>query len=155
MPTRTVADDELLIERTFAAPARLVFDMWANQDSFLAWIGPPGFTGTQADFDFRVGGAWSATMVSDQYGESRMGGRYVEIEPGRRIVMTFKWLNSEPDPETVITLTFTEADGKTVQTFHQTPFDNVPRRDSHIDGWNGAFDGEQAHVEAKAKEMAR
>jgi uncharacterized protein YndB with AHSA1/START domain len=150
-----VADNELLIERTFVAPARLVFDMWAERRHFMNWLGPVGFTCTQADLDFREGGEWSATMVSDQYGASRMGGRYLDIEPGRRIVMTFRWLNGEPDPETVITLTFTEADGKTVQSFHQAPFDDVARRDSHIGGWNEAFDGEQAYVETVAQELAR
>lgn len=155
MVSRAVADDELLIERTFAAPARLVFDMWADQRHFMAWIGPPGFKGTQADFDFRVGGDWSATMVSDEHGEARMGGRYLEIEPGRRIVMTFRWLDGSPDPETLITLTFTQLEGGTVQSFHQAPFDNVPRRNSHIDGWNGAFDGQQAYVESMAQEMIR
>jgi uncharacterized protein YndB with AHSA1/START domain len=129
--------------------------MWAERRHFMNWLGPVGFTCTQADLDFREGGEWSATMVSDRYGASRMGGRYLEIEPGRRIVMTFRWLNGEPDPETIITLTFTEADGKTVQSFHQAPFEDVARRDSHIGGWNEAFDGEQAYVETAAQELAR
>jgi uncharacterized protein YndB with AHSA1/START domain len=81
-----------------------------------------------------------------------MGGRYLEIEPGRRIVMTFNWLSNSDDPETVITLTFRDlGDGRTLQTFHQTPFTNVPRRDSHIDGWNEAFDDQQAYVEPLAQ----
>jgi len=155
MASRAVADDELLIETTFAAPARLVFDMWAERRHFMNWLGPVGFTCTQADLDFQVGGDWSAAMVSDQYGESRMGGRYLEIEPGRRIVMTFKWLDSDPDPETVITLTFTEADGRTVQSFHQTPFDDVARRDSHVGGWTEAFESERTYVETTARELAR
>jgi len=155
MATRAVADDELLIETTFAAPARLVFDMWAVRRHFMNWLGPNSFTCTQADLDFREGGEWSATMASDQYGEARMGGRYLEIESGRRIVMTFRWLNGEPDPETVITLTFAEVDGRTIQTFHQTPFEEVARRDSHIGGWAEAFESERTYVETTAQEMAR
>jgi len=155
MASRPVADDELLIERVFAAPPDLVFDMWADQKHFMAWIGPVGFHCTEASLDFQVGGAWGATIVSAQHGTSRMGGRYLEIEAGRKIVMSFRWLNGEPDPETVITLTFTPVDGGTLQSFHQTPFDNVPRRDSHINGWNEAFDREQAHAETQAQELAR
>ena len=152
MASRAMADTELLIERTFAAPARLVFDMWADRDHFMRWLGPVGFTCTEAELDFREGGDWSATMVSDQYGESRMAGRYLEIEPGRRIVMTFRWVHDASYPETVITLIFTEKDGRTVQLFHQTPFQDVASRDSHIGGWSEAFDREQAYAEAVAQE---
>ncbi|WP_296595947.1 SRPBCC domain-containing protein [Phenylobacterium sp.] len=152
MASRAVADDELLIDRVFAAPPDLVFAMWASARHFKAWLGPVGFTCTQADLDFREGGDWSATMVSAQHGEARMGGRYLEIEPDRRIVMTFRWLNGEPDPETVVTLTFTPVDGGTLQSFHQTPFENVPRRDSHVGGWSEAFDSERAYLETQVQE---
>jgi uncharacterized protein YndB with AHSA1/START domain len=152
---RPMADDELFIERTFAAPAQLVFDMWSKREHMLRWMGPADSRCTEAEIDFRVGGAWSARVLMERYGEARMGGRYLEIDPGRRIVMTFNWLHDSTDPETVITLTFTEVEGKTIQTFHQTPFENVPRRDSHINGWNEAFDTEQAYAERTAKEQAR
>jgi hypothetical protein len=49
---------------------------------------------------------------------------------------------------------FEEHGGKTVQTFHQRPFLNVERRDSHVDGWNGVFDKLQAYVAKLAKEHA-
>ena len=37
-------------------------------------------------------------------------------------------------------------------TFHQTPFLNVERRDSHIGGWNGAFEKLAAYA-AKQREQ--
>ena len=154
MASRPVADTELLIARTFAAPPALVFAMWAERRHFMNWLGPVGFTCTEAALDFRVGGDWSATMVSDRYGASRMAGRYLEIEPGRRIVMTFRWQNGEPDPETVITLDFTPVDGGTLQSFHQTPFTTVENRDSHVGGWSEAFDSLQTYAEDQAREMA-
>jgi uncharacterized protein YndB with AHSA1/START domain len=154
--TRPVADDELYIERVFEAPVQLVFDMWAKAEHLLRWLGPADSRGVAADLDFRVGGAWSAHIVMQQYGDARMGGRYLEIEPGRRIVKTFQWRNGEGDPETVITLGFYDlGDGRTRQTFHQAPFATVPRRDSHIDGWTQSFNSEQAYVEATAREIAR
>ena len=57
--------------------------------------------------------------------------------------------------ETLVTITFEERDGKTVQTFHQMPFLNVERRDSHVGGWNQAFDKEQAYAEKIAKEHVK
>ena len=41
--------------------------------------------------------------------------------------------------ETLVTINFEEKDGKTVQTFHQRPFLNAERRDSHVDGWTSSL----------------
>ncbi len=155
-PPRPMADDELYIERIFEAPAQLVFDMWAKAGHMVRWMGPANSRCETADLDFRVGGEWSAHVVMEVHGDAHMGGRYLEIEPGRRIVKTFNWRSGADDPETVITLTFRDlGDGRSVQTFHQTPFTNVPRRDSHIDGWNEAFDNQRAHLDTVAREQIR
>ena len=142
----------LTIERTFAAPAALVFAVWSNEGHMRNWLGPRDFTCTACDLDFRVGGAWRACIVSEAYGESWMGGRYVDIVPGERIVFTFAWEDGRDQPgvETRVTLTFEEHAGKTKQIFHQAPFLHEDARDSHIGGWNQAFDKEQAYAEALA-----
>lgn len=156
VPPRPMADDELYIERVFTAPAQLLFDMWAKAEHMVRWLGPAQSRCEAADLDFRVGGAWRAQLVMDEHGDVHMGGRYLQIDPGRRIVKTFNWRNGEGDPETVITLTFRDlGDGRALQTFHQTPFTNVPRRDSHIEGWNEAFDNQQRYLDTLAKEPAR
>lgn len=156
LPPRPMADDELYIERVFAASAQRLFDMWAKPEHMLHWMGPAQSRCEAADLDFRVGGEWSAHVVMEAYGDVHMGGRYLEIDPGCRIVKTFNWRNGEGDPETVITLTFRDlGGGRAMQTFHQTPFTNVPRRDSHIEGWNGALDNQQAYLDTLAKEPAR
>ena len=36
------------------------------------------------------------------------------------------------------------------QTFHQSPFATVTRRDSHVTGWSGLIDRQQAYFEAAA-----
>ena len=55
------------------------------------------------------------------------------------------------DTQTLVTVTFEEHDGKTVQHFHQTPFSTVEYRDGHVVGWNTHFDKEQAYAERLAK----
>lgn len=151
-PTPT-ATHALTIERTFAAPAALVFSLWADAHHLRNWLGPHDFTCTAAELDFRVGGAWRACIVSDEYGESWMGGRYAEIVPGQRLVFTFAWADGRDQPgvETRVTITFEEQrDGRTKQTFHQAPFVHEEARDSHIGGWNQAFDKEQGYGEGIA-----
>jgi uncharacterized protein YndB with AHSA1/START domain len=77
-----------------------------------------------------------------------------EIEKDRRIVYTFAWEDGPnlPSVETLITVTFAEHDGKTVQRFHQAPFLDVESRDDHNHGWNQSFDKQQAYAESLAKD---
>lgn len=130
---KNMRDDELIIVRTFDAPAALVFRIWADSDHMQQWMGPKDFTCTHLESDFRVGGKYRACIVSKQYGENWFGGEFKEIEQNKKI-------------------TLVEKDGKTVQTFHQTPFASVEMRDSHIEGWNESFDKEQVYAEKLARE---
>jgi uncharacterized protein YndB with AHSA1/START domain len=116
--------------------------------------GTADFTCPVAEIDFRIGGAYRAMIRSDEHGESWFGGVYREIERDRRLVFTFAWNNDGPSAgvETLVTITFEERDGKTVQTFHQSPFLSVERRDSHLGGWTEAFDKQQAYAENIARE---
>lgn len=149
----TLRDDELLITRTFDAPVALVFRIWESRDHMIRWLGPESFSCTHLDLDFRPGGKWRACIVSDTYGESWMGGEFEAIEKNRRIVYSFAWDGDDGDPgmPTRITVTFAEDNGKTVQQFHQTPFESAEMRDSHVEGWNESFDREQAYVEELAR----
>jgi uncharacterized protein YndB with AHSA1/START domain len=152
----TISDEtELSIVRTFDAPAALVFSMWSDPEHFAAWIGPENFSCPVVEMDFRVGGAYRALILSADTGESWFSGVYREITPGSRLVFTFTWNNTGPSAgvETLITLTFEERDGHTVQTFHQTPFLDQERRDSHREGWTSAFDKLAHHLRALAAQQ--
>ncbi len=147
--TDTLADDELLIVRTFDAPAALMFAMWTKPAHFRRWMGPGGFDCPLAEMDVRVGGAYRGMIVSPETGESAFSGVYREVVPHTRLVFTFAWNNTGPSAhvETLITITFAEHDGRTVQTFHQTPFLSRERRDSHVGGWSGAFEKLAAYAQ--------
>jgi uncharacterized protein YndB with AHSA1/START domain len=144
---KAVRDDELCIVRTFDAPAALVFRLWEERDHLIRWWGPEEFTAVEFDWALTPGRPWRGAMVSKQYGLSRFGGVIREVERNRRIVFTFRW-DDDPEkyPDTVATVAFAEQDGRTVQTFHQTPFSTVAIRDSHVGGWNSLFNKQQVYV---------
>lgn len=143
-----LAADELLIMRTFDAPASLVFSMWSDPEHFKHWMGPETFDCPVVEMDFRVGGAYRAMIRSDAYGENWFGGVYKEIEPPTRLVFTFIWDSggSSDGVETVITILFREIGGKTEQIFHQSGILNAERRDSQMGGWSSAFNKQEAYV---------
>jgi uncharacterized protein YndB with AHSA1/START domain len=153
---KKLADDELLIVRTFNAPPSVVFALWSSAEHFKRWMGPKSFTCSEATIDFRVGGSYRALIKSAEYGENWFGGVYREIVPDKRLVFTFTWDNEGPSAglEMLVTITFEEQNGKTVQSFHQAPFSNVERRDSHVGGWSQAFDKEAVYAETIAREQA-
>lgn len=134
-------DDELLIEREFDAPLALVFRLWESRDHMMRWWGPANFTAVELDWTLAPGRPWHGAMTSKSKGLSRFSGVIREVVREKRIVFTFRW-DHEPGryPETLVTVTFAERNGKTIQIFHQTPFTDVAERDSHIGGWNSLFD---------------
>ncbi len=142
---------ELLIDREFEAPVRLVFRLWESRDHMLRWWGPKEFTAIELDWELTPGRPWRGAMTSKQYGLSRFGGVVRDVERNQRIVFTFRWdEDSGPNCETLVTVTFAETNGNTVQTFHQTPFSSAASRDSHIGGWTSLFDKQQVYVENMA-----
>jgi uncharacterized protein YndB with AHSA1/START domain len=155
-PQKRVADNELLIVRTFDAPPSVVFALWSSAEHMRRWMGPKNFTCPEARIDFRVGGTYRAMIKSAEHGENWFGGVYREIVQNDRLVFTFTWENEGPSAglETLVTITFEERDGKTVQTFHQAPFRNVERRNSHVGGWNEAFDKQAVYARDVARKRA-
>lgn len=148
-----LADDELCIVRTFDAPPSLVFSLWTEPKHFGRWMGPERFSCPEVEIDFRVGGRYRAMIQAADGDENWFGGTYREIERSRRLVFTFAW-DGGPSAgiETLITITFEAQGRKTVQTFHQRPFATVERRNSHVGGWNSAFNKQAAYAAKLAEE---
>ena len=132
----------LTITRTFAAPRIRLFDAWTNPNSITGWWGPKDFTLLFDEKNLKPGGRWRMGMT--RRGEKAVsGGVYQEIAAPSRLVMTHAWEGGDGQllpPQTLVTITFAERDGKTEMVFTQTGFDDAATRDGHRGGWNEAFD---------------
>src|SRR5205085_9177480 len=71
---KSVADDELLIVRTFNAPPSVVFEVWSNSEHLKRLLGPQDYTCTEATIDCRVVGRYCALILSPLRGEAWFGG---------------------------------------------------------------------------------
>jgi len=71
MTSRVENDEVLVLERVFAAPRALVFEMFKECDHLKQWWGPRGWTLTVCQMDFRPGGSWLYCMkcVDESQGE--------------------------------------------------------------------------------------
>lgn len=103
------SDREVVVTRTFDAPARLVFEAWTRPELFKKWWVPRsmGMTLHSCEMDVRTGGTYRLS-----FGEGMdFFGRYLEVTPPSRIV----WTNEEGSENTsVTTVTFEERDGQTL-----------------------------------------
>lgn len=136
------ADHALTITRVFDAPRALVFRAWTDPAFAARWWGPRGFTVVECRIDTRLGGAYRTVMHSPEGTEHRQRGVCREITPPERIVFTFAWEDDEGrlGPETIVTVTLAEQDGKTRLTLHHAGFETATARDAHQDGWSSALD---------------
>jgi uncharacterized protein YndB with AHSA1/START domain len=138
---------ELVITRLLDAPPMLVYKVWTEPEHMVRWMGPKGFTAPSARLDVREGGQYRALIRSPEGKDYWFHGVYREVVENKRLVFTFAWEeDGERGLENLITLTFTEENGKTRMTFKQAPFQSVEERDGHEGGWSEAFDKLTAYV---------
>ena len=104
---------ELVITRTFDAPARLVFEAWTTPELFKQWWVPKssGAVLLSCEQDVRVGGSYRLEFAHpESAAPMAFFGRYLEVVPNARLV----WTNEESADGAVTTVTFEEKDGKTL-----------------------------------------
>ena len=106
-------DEQILITREFDAPKHLVYKAWTTPELVKQWWSGNRGAMTIAEIDLRVGGAWRYVMNAEGGFEVAFHGEYREIAPNERIVMTDVF-EGMPGPGALVTVTFTENDGRTV-----------------------------------------
>lgn len=107
------SDREMVVTRTFNAPARLVFKAWSSPELMMRWWTPKSFgiTFVSCEADVRTGGTYRFVFSHPDF-EQPMAffGKYVEVTPPSRIV----WTNEEGGDGPISTVTFEEKGGQTL-----------------------------------------
>jgi uncharacterized protein YndB with AHSA1/START domain len=131
------SDGELIITRDLKAPREKVFAAWSDPARAAQWWCPSDCKLLSCEMDLRPGGKWHRSMRVPGGSVITKYGVYREVEPPGRLVFTYgsDYGNGTVDPETVVSLTFTEVPGGTRLTLWHTGFQDVAVRDSHIGGW--------------------
>jgi uncharacterized protein YndB with AHSA1/START domain len=137
------AADQILIERTFAAPPHLVWRAVTEPDLVRQWWTGGRGEMTECEIDLRVGGSWRYAMRPEGAEEFAFYGEFLEIVPNEKVVQT-ETFAPFPDDASTNTMTLIEQDGATLlRTLvqHQT----AQARDMHINsgmesGMQDSFD---------------
>lgn len=104
---------ELVVTRTFSAPARIVFEAWTKPELLKRWWTPKSFgiEFVSCEMDVRTGGTYRfvfAHPVAEQ--PMAFFGKYLEVVPNSRLV----WTNEESAEGSVTTATFEEKGSETL-----------------------------------------
>jgi uncharacterized protein YndB with AHSA1/START domain len=131
------SERELIVTRTFNAPARIVFESWTKPELFKLWWVPKstGVSLLSCEQDVRVGGGYRLEFGHE--GASKpmaFFGRYLEVTPPSRLV----WTNDESDDGAVTTVTFEEKGGKTLLILHEL-YPSKEALDATIAGMEGGM----------------
>jgi len=159
---------QFVINRTFAAPIELVFEMWMSPKHFSQWLAPTGFTMSFIRADIKPGGNTFYFMTDGK--NTKMYGRakYLEIERPHRIVYTQEFCDEKENmsrhpmaptwPETMLsTITLAEeGPNKTRVTIVWEPQGKITSEELDVfikeksgmtQGWTGSFDKLDAYIE--------
>jgi len=126
------ADRELVVTRTFDAPAHIVFEAWSTPDLFKQWWVPKsaGMSLISCDMDIRTGGTYRLVFRHPAFDQPMaFFGTYKEVASNTRMV----WTNEESEQGALTTVTFEERAGKTVVTLHEL-YPTKEARDEAIAG---------------------
>jgi uncharacterized protein YndB with AHSA1/START domain len=147
---------EIALTREIAAPRKLVFAAWIEEDRVRQWWGPKNFDNPVCKVDARVGGLMDIHMRGPDGTVYPMTATFNEIVPHEKIVFTSGALDDEGKVlfEILTTVTFADAEKKTRLTLTARVLTARSEGAHHIggmeQGWSGSLDKLVAYTEGNA-----
>jgi uncharacterized protein YndB with AHSA1/START domain len=123
----TAPADPVVCEITVRAPAAAVYEMFTDPAKLVRWIG------IRALLEPRPGGLFRFELVPGEF----CTGRYVELDPPRRVVFTWGWESGAlpvAAGSTTVEVDLAERDGVTRVRLTHRGLDEAMRA-MHADGW--------------------
>jgi uncharacterized protein YndB with AHSA1/START domain len=138
------SERELVVTRTFNAPARLVFEAWTTPKLLERWWAPKssGMSLLSCELDVRVGGRYRFEFGHGATTSMAFFGKYLEVAPPSRLV----WTNEETDQGAVTKVTFQETAGKTLLVMHEL-YPSKQALDASLDGMEGGVTETHAQLD--------
>jgi uncharacterized protein YndB with AHSA1/START domain len=132
----------LEIKRFVNAPRARVYAAWTDVEQLKQWFGPEKVRTRDIKADARVGGEFRWDLVNSDGEEMTMRGEFRELQPGKKIVFSWRWLDDEDweNQTSVVTLDLSDRDGGTELRLIHEQLPSEQSREAHNSGWNSALD---------------
>ena len=132
----------LEIKRFIKAPRDRVYAAWTDPAQLKKWFGPENVKTRDLVADVQVGGQfrWDCTDWEDK--EVTISGEYRELQPGKKIVFSWRLEDDEDwkNHNSVVTVEFFDREGGTELRLTHENLPTEPSRDDHEQGWKSALD---------------
>ena len=144
-------------KRLIHAPPAKVAEAFARPDQYMQWLPPAGMTGRALVYDFREGGRYRIELTYASPGAGKTSertdishGRFLALDPGRRIVMSVEFDSADPAfaGEMIMTWTFAPACRGTEVTVTAEQVPAGISAEDHAEGLNSTLENLARHVEA-------
>ncbi|GAA3782338.1 SRPBCC family protein [Streptomyces chiangmaiensis] len=116
------------VERLIAARPETVFSFFTDRDRWLSWMGEDG------EFRFEPGGAYRTTITGENVAE----GRFVEVDPPKRLVFTWGWAEGGmplPSGSTTVEITLEPVAAGTLLRLVHRGLPTPEACAAHEEGW--------------------
>jgi uncharacterized protein YndB with AHSA1/START domain len=147
--------------RTIAATPEAIYRAWVDPDALARWLPPKGMACRIDDFDPRQGGAFRMVLsyldLADGHhgksgeGEDAVEGRFIALEPGRRIVQDIVFRSQDPAFAGTMRMTWdfapTDAGAEVTITAKNVPSGITP--EDHAAGLAASLENLAAFVELR------
>ena len=130
------SERELVVTRTFNAPARIVFEAWTKPELVKRWWVPKSMDMSllSCEMDVRVGGKYRFVFGHGASEPMAFHGKYLEVTPPSRLV----WTNEEGGEDgPVTTVTFEDKGDRTLLVMRELH----PSKEALDAAGTGAADG--------------
>lgn len=136
-----MAGNTIRLHRVLKAPPERIYKAILDPAANCKWLPPHGFTCTVHHLDAKVGGTFKMSFTNFSTGTSHsFGGKYVELEPDKRIVATdvFDDPNLPGELRTTYTLTKVSV-GTDVSIVQENVPDVIPVEACYL-GWQESLE---------------
>jgi uncharacterized protein YndB with AHSA1/START domain len=132
----------LQIKRIIKAPRDRVYAAWTDPERLKKWFGPENVKTRDLIADARVGGQFRWDLTDQEGKEITISGEYRELEPGKKIVFTWRLEEDEDwkNHSSIVTVEFFDREGGTEIRLTHEKLPNEASRDDHTQGWNSVLD---------------
>lgn len=132
----------LEIKRFIKASRDRIYAAWADPEQLKKWFGPENVKTRDLIADVRVGGQFRWDCTDPEGKEVTIAGEYRELQPGKKIVFTWKHEENEEwkNHSSIVTVEFFDCEGGTELRLTHENLPSEPSRDDHMQGWNSVVD---------------
>jgi uncharacterized protein YndB with AHSA1/START domain len=131
--------EPIRLERVIRAPREDVFHAWTDPARLSSWWGPPGVPVNRLEGELRPGGAYRIAMSEPTGGERVLEWTFREIDPPRRLVYGWRWLQGGGD-DSLVVVEFADLGDRTRVVVEHSGLPDERSRAGHESGWIGCLD---------------